>query len=51
MSGITRGIRWTQQELQKANHSISATQLFSHFFEKAFVSRVKRRMAIRIERL
>jgi len=46
LQGVTRRDFWTRPKLYQQYQSTTAAQWFSHFFEKPFVRRVKRRMPI-----
>ena len=48
IAGVMRIEECIQQKLYQQKKSASAARRFSHFFEKAFVNRVKRRSAMRI---
>jgi hypothetical protein len=49
--GVTRNVRCTLTKLYQAKYSASMALRFVHFFEKPFVSRVNRRMCIRMLKL
>jgi hypothetical protein len=48
IAGVTRNVECTRQKLYHAKCEDKAAFMFSSFFEKAFVNRVKRRSCIRI---
>ena len=48
IAGVTRKALWVRQKLCQGKYRQYAAQRFSHFFEKAFVGRVRRRMCILI---
>src|ERR1035441_3451505 len=50
IAGLTRNVWWIRQKLYQAKCRQYAAHRFSHFFENAFVSRVRRRMHMRIVR-
>jgi hypothetical protein len=48
IAGVTRKVLWTRQKLYHAKCRLTAAFRLSTFFEKAFVTRVRRRICIRI---
>jgi hypothetical protein len=47
-AGVVFNVMWGRQKLYHATNSANISSWFSHFFENAFVNRVKRRFCIRI---
>src|ERR1039458_8193088 len=50
MAGVIRSVWWRRTKLYQPKCRQYAAQRFSHFFENAFVNRVRRRMHMRIVR-